>query len=169
MKNCEEKNHESIAKEAMMKVTSEDIAKNRKLFETRALERAVRYMQQGGKVPVLNVFRSLIKTVEAMQWLCSKDGAILLTQLGYIPFSLVGLELKKAQRRAEVAEKLLISEMKRPRRSPTDLSIITAEICEPAENLSNDEKNKLEKLCFNISKQKGWTPSDLTPLYSSPN
>jgi hypothetical protein len=168
MKSCEEKNHEVIAKEALMKVTSEDIAKNRRIFEARAFERAVRYMQQqGGKVPIFSLVRSLLKTPEAMQWLSSsRDGAILLAQLGYIPVSLADLELKKAQRRVELAQKLLSSEMKRPRRSPTDLSIITAEICEPAENLSNSEKIKLEKLCFNISKQKGWTPSDLVPLYS---
>jgi hypothetical protein len=167
MKSCEEKNHEKIAKEAMMKVTSEDIAKNRRIFETRAFERAVRYIQQqGGRVPISSLVRSLLKTPEAMQWLSSKDGALLLAQLGYIPASLVDLEFRKAQRRAELAQKLLSSELKRPRRSPTDLSIITAEICEPEENLSNSEKIKLEKLCFNISKRKGWTPSDLAPIYS---
>jgi hypothetical protein len=165
-KSCEEKNHEKIAKEAMMKVTSEDIANNRRMFEARAFERTLRYMQQGGKVPVLNVFRSLLKTPEAVQWLSSKDGAVLLAQLGYIPVSLADLEVKKAHRRAELAQKLLSSEMKRPRRSPTDLSIITAEICEPTENLSNSEKIKLEKLCTNVAKQKAWSSSDLMPMYT---
>lgn len=166
MKNCQEKNHEKIAKEAELKVTSEDIAKNRRQIEARAFERAVRYMKQGGKVPISSLVRSLLKTPEAMQWLSSKDGAVLLTQLGYIPVSLVDLEFRKAQRRAELAQRLLSSEMKRPRRSPTDLSIITAEICEPADNLSKSEKMRLERLCLNVARQKGWTPSDLMPMYS---
>jgi len=165
MKRCEEINHAKIAKETELKVTSEDIAKNRRIFEARAFERAVRYMQQGGKVPISSLVRSLVKTPEAMQWLSSKDGALLLAQLGYIPVSLADLEFRKAQRRVELAQKLLSSEMKRPRRSPTDLSIITAEICEPAENLSNNEKIKLERLCLNVARQKGWSLSDLTPLY----
>jgi hypothetical protein len=41
MKGCEEINHEKIAKEAILKVASEDIAKNRRQLEAKAFEDSI--------------------------------------------------------------------------------------------------------------------------------